>query len=196
MSGRGKAQGSFRNQRGFQSVRGSSSPSSATLKKSRVSIRNETYSVGGPPSTRSATSPSIRTRSVTPSSDSNVPRSPNKVRNSVVGGGANAGGRIPQGRSGKNNESKSSSSTLLSYKQLSIPSFSTRSDSPELRKKNMETANSKKRGLAEKRFAGKPKFQDNPSAPEIVDCNQPGRDNNEVDLKDSYEGSSDTFMSM
>ena len=138
MSGRGRTQGSFRNQRGFQGVRGSSSPTSTSLKKSRASIRNDTFAGGGSPSTRSATSPSIRTRSLTPASDYNVSRSSGKVRTSVVGGGSNnTGGRLSLGRPGKNNESKSSSPSTLSYnKQFSSNSPLTRSSSPESRKRS------------------------------------------------------------
>ena len=199
MSGRGRPPGSFRNQRGFQGVRGNSSPTSPSLKKSRASVRNDTFTGGGSPSTRSATSPSIRTRSLTPASENNVVRSSGKFRNTIVGSNS-SGGRVSLGRVGKNNtESKSSSpSTAPIYqRQTSSTSSSSRSGSPESRKRKMETSTNtvkKVRSLSEKRLTNKPKFQDNPSAPEIVDCNQTNKEHFEADLNISYEGSNDNFI--
>ena len=183
MSGRGRNQGPFRNQRGFQRVRGSSSPTSASIKKSsRASNRNDIFTGGGSPSTRSATSPSLRTRSLTPASDSNVNRSSGKYRNTVVGG------RLSLGRSGKNESKSSLSSIAPTYsRQNSSNSSSSRSGSPDSRKRKIEMSTTN----AKKRLTGKPKFQDNPSAPEIVDCNQSNRD---VDLNSSFESANDAFI--
>ena len=179
MSGRGRNQGPFRNQRGFQRIRGSSSPTSASIKKSsRASNRNDIFSGGGSSSTRSATSPSLRTRSLTPSSDSNAIRSSGKYRNTVVGG------RLSLGRTGKNESKSSLSSTAPTYsRQNSSNSSSSRSNSPESRKRKLEMSSTN----AKKRLTGKPKFQDNPSAPEIVDCR-------DVDLNSSFEGANDALI--
>ena len=183
MSGRGRNQGPFRNQRGFPRVRGSSSPTSASIKKSsRASNRNDIFSGGGSQSTRGATSPSLRTRSLTPASDSNVNRSSGKYRNTVVGG------RLSLGRTGKNETKSNLSPSAPAYsRQNSSNSSSSRSGSPDSRKRKLEMSATN----AKKRLTGKPKFQDNPSAPEIVDCSQSNRD---VDLNSSFEGTNDAFM--
>ena len=184
MSGRGRPPGHFRNQKGFHGVRGRP---------------RDTFTGGGSTATRSAASPSLRSRSLTPASENNAGRSTGKFRNNVAGSNNSPGGRLSLGRVGKYGDSKSSSQSSLPLynRQTSANSSSSRSNSPDSRKRKVEiqTNNPKKaRGLPEKRLIGKPKFQDNPSAPEIVDCSQPNKEQVEADLSNSCEGSSDAFL--
>ena len=57
MSGRGRPPGHFRNQKGFHGVRGRP---------------RDTFTGGGSTATRSAASPSLRSRSLTPASENNA----------------------------------------------------------------------------------------------------------------------------